>query len=83
MRFDNEQIEQLRGVMTEVATEVAANVVVKEIQASEKRVISVITTSVAEMIEDNILPQLSELRDDVEGLHREVAGLKSARWRLA
>ncbi len=69
MRFDQEQMSQLRDmvreVSREVATEVATEIVVREIKASEARIITTIITSVGQMIEDNILPQFQEIRDDL------------------
>ncbi len=76
MQFDNEQLGQLKQVMQEAIHEEVPGIVTKIVAEAEERIVKRITNSVAEMIEDNIVPQIQELRDDV-------TRLKTARWRLA
>lgn len=75
MRFDNEQMSQLKQVMQETIHEEVPGIVTKIVTEAEERIVQRITGSVAEMIEDNVVPQIQELRDDV-------ARLRTARWRL-
>ena len=64
MRFDNEQIGQFREIVTEAVTKIVAE--------AEERIVKRITASVAEMIEDNILPQFQEIRDYLTGTKVEL-----------
>lgn len=83
MRFDNEQMGQLKQVMQEtihaevpgIVTPIVTKIVTEVVAEAEERIVQRITGSVAEMIEDNVVPQIQELRDDV-------ARLRTARWRL-
>lgn len=125
MGFDQEQVQQLRNILREEVPVIVTPIVTKIVGEAEERIVQRITTSVGEMIEDNILPQFTEIREDIAGIkgdivimkgditnmkeditvmkgdivemkediadihngqagmRGEIAGLKSARWRLA
>lgn len=86
--------ERFRGVICEVLREevpvIVTPIVTKIVADAEERIVTRITTSVGEMIEDNVLPQIQELREDIADIREDIseirgdiAGLRSARWRLA
>lgn len=90
MQFDNEQVQQLKQVMQETIREEVPGIVMRIVADAEERIVTRITTSVGEMIEDNVLPQIQELREDIADIRKDlteirgdIAGLRSARWRLA
>ena len=82
MGFDSEQVGQLRQIMRESLheepfREVLRQEVGKIVADAEERIVTRITTSVGEMIEDNILPQFDELREDIAEIKTDVSALKA------
>ena len=76
-----EQLQEIRGELKAVREDIITreevrSIVREEVLASEKRVIHTVVDMVGTMIDDNILPQFDEVRQDI-------ASIKRGRWQLA
>ena len=67
-----EDLGQIRDVITDVVPGIVHDVVQPMILASEKRIIA----AVGEVLDENILPQLDMIYDDIKEIKQDVSVLK-------